>query len=180
MFLQLYRWWVFATPCSDARARGYHAGRKSRFQTPSPSKPDRSTQGSAHAGLSTLPPGEVTPEDLQTRARAYTRTQTHTNKHASQSCIASCRAMDKSAFIIGKNMDHPHLKGRFTLRIWIPVEQVRCGTFCRDRSGTVFRQGKYASTYSVSFLSPEFASVNLETAHTLVSGVTVGGNRERA
>lgn len=24
---------------------------------------------------------------------------------------------------VGKNMDHPHLKGRFILRIWVPVEQ---------------------------------------------------------
>ena len=31
--------------------------------------------------------------------------------------------MSKPAVKVGKDMDHPHLKGRFTLRIWIPAEQ---------------------------------------------------------
>ncbi|CAM9999562.1 unnamed protein product [Laminaria digitata] len=31
--------------------------------------------------------------------------------------------MQKPTFNLGRNMDHPHLKGRFTLRFWVPFEQ---------------------------------------------------------
>lgn len=36
--------------------------------------------------------------------------------------------MAAPAFTVGRNMDHPHLKGKFTLRVWIPVEQVQYST----------------------------------------------------
>lgn len=41
-------------------------------------------------------------------------------------------AKPKPDFTVGRNMDHPHLKGRFTLRIWIPAEETalvisKCG-----------------------------------------------------
>ncbi|CAM9505734.1 unnamed protein product [Choristocarpus tenellus] len=28
------------------------------------------------------------------------------------------------AFVLSRNLDHPHLKGRFKLRLWVPTEQV--------------------------------------------------------
>ncbi|CAM9223143.1 unnamed protein product, partial [Scytosiphon promiscuus] len=48
-------------------------------------------------------------------------------------------AKPKPGFTVGKNMDHPHLKGRFTLRIWIPVEDTalvigKCGEIKQETS----------------------------------------------
>lgn len=46
------------------------------------------------------------------------------------------------AINLGKNMDHPHLKGRFTLRIWVPVEQAG---LVGGQSGEIKRQASVRS-----------------------------------
>ncbi|CAM9945133.1 unnamed protein product, partial [Discosporangium mesarthrocarpum] len=38
-----------------------------------------------------------------------------------RACSTSSSA---SSFVLSRNLDHPHLKGRFKLRLWVPVEQV--------------------------------------------------------
>lgn len=42
-----------------------------------------------------------------------------------KAALQTAAVLNAPTFGVGKNMDHPHFKGRFTLRIWVPIEQVR-------------------------------------------------------